>query len=611
MLNSIKKWLAEKQYLIVGNLNLQFISGEITGKEIFKVMANQNADNSISTDSDLSLNSLGKKMSSPAKGAIKKILYPVLIHEETGESFAIYEDGVTVGRGCNCWQRFEDSTVSDMHFKINQKYGKYILNDLGSKNGTRVNNKRVVSTCLADGDKIAAGKTNFIFKLLTGDDIKLLSKHEPSYDVPISKEILTTTDAVSNITLPPPSVTTGLTIEEVDELNLCLKTQQETEIEKAPDVVSNNDEELFAERTDELKIKIGQGHQGEEIVWRPEVSDTEKLDNWHLLIVGSSGTGKTQCVKNVVNQLWRQKVTALIFDFNDDYITDDFVAATHANVIDVLKGINLNPLELSKDACNGNLLSPKLRRFEIAAILKEVFHLGDQQHRLLVKSVKALYNSAGMTNDVDTWKNDPPDFNLIPEFIQSCGTQCAHTDSLLNRIDPLFDMEIFSAGATYSFNSLLNGVTVIRLSHLPGIELKLAVSRFILQKIYNFMIALGHSSKIRNYVVIDEAHKLMNNASLTGLVKESRKFGLGIILASQEVTDFHRSILANTGTKLILKLPYSKDAKAMTEQLGLNKDKLTGIQQSIQNYPPFAGLFKNNHYHPYIEINVDPFYKNI
>jgi DNA helicase HerA-like ATPase len=82
----------------------------------------------------------------------------------------------------------------------------------------------------------------------------------------------------------------------------------------------------------------------------------------------------------------------------------------------------------------------------------------------------------------------------------------------------------------------------MRLSNLATPELMVAVSRFVLQKIYADMLAKGPSNSVRVFAAIDEAHKLSFEETLTELIREARKYGVGILLASQSVKDFDRVV---------------------------------------------------------------------
>ncbi len=75
-----------------------------------------------------------------------------------GESFALDQDRVSIGRSPDAGIFLDDVTVSRNHaLVVKRKEGRYI-DDLGSLNGTYVNRRRIESHQLADGDEIQVGK---------------------------------------------------------------------------------------------------------------------------------------------------------------------------------------------------------------------------------------------------------------------------------------------------------------------------------------------------------------------------------------------------------------------------------------------------------------------
>jgi pSer/pThr/pTyr-binding forkhead associated (FHA) protein len=75
-----------------------------------------------------------------------------------GESFAIDQDRVSIGRSPDAGVFLDDVTVSRNHaLLVRRKDGLYI-DDLGSLNGTYVNRRRIESHRLSDGDEIQVGK---------------------------------------------------------------------------------------------------------------------------------------------------------------------------------------------------------------------------------------------------------------------------------------------------------------------------------------------------------------------------------------------------------------------------------------------------------------------
>src|SRR5438132_13565499 len=72
-------------------------------------------------------------------------------------------DAMTVGRSSACNIRIGDAGVSSKHAKIWCEDGEYYLMDLGSTNGTFVNDKDVDRERLTDGDVITFGMTQASF----------------------------------------------------------------------------------------------------------------------------------------------------------------------------------------------------------------------------------------------------------------------------------------------------------------------------------------------------------------------------------------------------------------------------------------------------------------
>ncbi len=59
----------------------------------------------------------------------------------------------------------DDPAVSARHFQIEERGGGFFVRDLGSSNGTFVNDRMVRSAPLRTGDRIQAGSTVFVFSV--------------------------------------------------------------------------------------------------------------------------------------------------------------------------------------------------------------------------------------------------------------------------------------------------------------------------------------------------------------------------------------------------------------------------------------------------------------
>jgi DNA helicase HerA-like ATPase len=182
--------------------------------------------------------------------------------------------------------------------------------------------------------------------------------------------------------------------------------------------------------------------------------------------------------------------------------------------------------------------------------------------------------------------------------------------NLKYRIEPLFENNIFVSGeGSVSISDILNKNSIIDLSKLHTPELMKSVARFVLQAVYNRMLADGPSKSIKLYVVIDEAHKLSYDQTLTDLIREARKYGVGFILASQSVRDFATVVFENMGTKIALQLE-GEDAKFMAENFGAtDRTSKDAVLSMLPSQKPLRALIRNNHFEPFAQVDIIPFYE--
>jgi pSer/pThr/pTyr-binding forkhead associated (FHA) protein len=69
-----------------------------------------------------------------------------------------------VGRDPSCELSINEFVISRKHAKINKRWGGIVIRDLESKNGTFINNRRVVEEFLHDGDRVALGTIVLLFR---------------------------------------------------------------------------------------------------------------------------------------------------------------------------------------------------------------------------------------------------------------------------------------------------------------------------------------------------------------------------------------------------------------------------------------------------------------
>jgi hypothetical protein len=354
---------------------------------------------------------------------------------------------------------------------------------------------------------------------------------------------------------------------------------------------------------------------GAPATWRP-YEITPRLSNQHLLIVGKSGSGKSETTKALVWELQARQIPTIIFDFQGEYgdATKDFYRLVRPQVFDAMAGLPINPFEVPLDPRTGSRRPFIESVFRLADTLNRVFRgSGDIQLGLLRDAIRACYGKRGFVqDDPSSWNSEPPTVDMLNDELGLMVPQRgAQVKNLLVRLQPMFESGIFRPGrASFRLEDLYRRTSVILMT--SGIsDLMLAASRLMLEAIYSSMLASGESARIRLMACIDEAHKLCGDETITALIKEARKYGLGLILSSQETRDFHPSVFANVGTLVCLQLEEA-DAAVMAKQIASHDaSRQRSLKQAIMSQTFPDGIVRSNHFQPYAAVRLTPFHERV
>jgi pSer/pThr/pTyr-binding forkhead associated (FHA) protein len=83
----------------------------------------------------------------------------------TGETFALEGERTLIGRSPDCEIFLDDVTVSRKHAVLHRRDDTFVVEDLGSLNGTFLNKRRIESGELNDNDELQIGKYRLTFLL--------------------------------------------------------------------------------------------------------------------------------------------------------------------------------------------------------------------------------------------------------------------------------------------------------------------------------------------------------------------------------------------------------------------------------------------------------------
>jgi len=93
---------------------------------------------------------------------------------------------VYVGRGLECAIRTDDGMVSRRHSQIRLEGGRFVIEDLGSANGTHLNNTRVQKQALGHADVIQCG--SLMIRFIDEGAVNVVQQAVPAMSPPPPKK---------------------------------------------------------------------------------------------------------------------------------------------------------------------------------------------------------------------------------------------------------------------------------------------------------------------------------------------------------------------------------------------------------------------------------------
>ena len=308
--------------------------------------------------------------------------------------------------------------------------------------------------------------------------------------------------------------------------------------------------------------------------------------NPHLLIVGLPGMGKTTCLGGICRQLTSQGVTPIVLSFHQDI--DNQVSS---NVGDILSfecpKIGFNPMLINSDKPLAHIDNCGMLRDIFAAIYPD---LGDIQLEELRKSMKDSYEQAGWKKSDSLDAVKPPPF---VRFLQILKKQNANK-GLLARLEELDNYDFFADNREESSLLELHTPVVLKAHAQQNNVVQNAYASFIIYRLYRDMFRRGPQQHITHAVILDEAHRSSRLKLLPTMAKECRKYGIALILASQEVKDFHSSLFSAVANYLVLRV-LDQDAKVIARNL-MPSDKERSVRNKLIQLQKYHAMFFSESY---------------
>ncbi len=319
-----------------------------------------------------------------------------------------------------------------------------------------------------------------------------------------------------------------------------------------------------ARTADGIHLPIGTtGVASKAFGWQPSVKGSP-----HLLILGLPGQGKSVLLRTLLAGLNAAGVPSLTIDFAGDLSSG---AGANVKVLDGSRGLDFSPLE---DA--GGKVEPTCYR--LAEIMAVTSGLGDIQKNLVYDALVQEYGAAGRSGRAPTLAGLNKQVGAL-----ATGGQASNKDvnKILYRLRPISGLGLFNETAPQDSSPLAfkeppRASCFLDLHAVDLDDMKTAAVAFLLRRLYKAAPQWGQSEVIRLAVAVDEAHRIAKDPTLPLILKELRKYGVMVIVASQNLGDFNPSVLINVGATAVFRLNFPESKSAAQRLDAKNANELAG-----------------------------------
>lgn len=378
---------------------------------------------------------------------------------------------------------------------------------------------------------------------------------------------------------------------------------------------------------DEDKMNLGEiYHMG-----KPESADlilNRQAMASHTFITGSTGTGKSNAVYHLLDEITKNGQTT--------FLVVEPAKGEYKNVFGNRADVQVfgtNPRETPLLRMNPFAFPENIHILEHIDRLVEIFNacwpMYAAMPAVLKDAIERSYQKVGWDlRNSESEKGVFPTFfdllDILPGVIEeshySKDTQSDYVGALCTRVKSLTNGiygSVLCAEDALTDEALFDRNVIVDLSRVGSMETKSLLMGILVMKLQEYrMCSSGMNSRLRHVTVLEEAHNLLRKTSaeqsqeganlqgksvemLANAIAEMRTYGEGFIIADQAPGLLDMSVIRNTNTKIILRLPDEEDRKLVGKSAALKEaqiDELSklplGVAAVYQNEWPEAVLCK-------------------
>lgn len=344
----------------------------------------------------------------------------------------------------------------------------------------------------------------------------------------------------------------------------------------------------------------------------------------HVFISGSTGSGKSNTVYELMSQLQEKNIPFLVIEPTKGEYKHVFGHLENVHVF------STNPSQASLLKINPFKFPKSIHVLEHIDRLVEIFNVCWSMYAampaVLKDAILQAYEASGwdIDNSYNYYSEDIfPNFNDLLESINTVINTSAYSDevksnyigSLATRVKSLtngLNGQIFASDEIDN-DILFDSNVIIDLSRVGSQETKSLIMGILIMRLNERRMAFsGMNQPLKHVTILEEAHHLLKRTSteqssegsnvagkavemLSNSIAEMRTYGEGFIIADQSPSAVDSSAIRNTNTKIILRLPDEQDRRLIGKAAAVSDDQLEEIARLPRGV---AVIYQNNWLEP-------------
>lgn len=359
-------------------------------------------------------------------------------------------------------------------------------------------------------------------------------------------------------------------------------------------------------------LDIGVGYHMHQKITSSKIKLSKEELTKHTFITGSTGSGKSNTIYKLLDSLEKQGIHYLVIEpakgeYKDVLGKKEDVVVYGTNpLLDDIELLRINPFRFPKSV---HVLEHMDRIVEIFNVCWPMYAA---MPAILKDSVERAYIASGW--DLETSENmySPdlfPSFSdvtkqvklVLKESDYSDDNKGDYTGSLVTRLKSLTNgiNGLILTNDDLTDEELFDRNVIVDLSRVGSSETKSLLMGLLVLKLQEHRMdqrAIEHdlNSDLKHITVLEEAHNLLRRTSseqssessnllgksvemLSNSIAEMRTYGEGFIIADQSPGLLDMSVIRNTNTKIIMRLPDYSDRLLVGKSAGLSDNQINEL----------------------------------